>query len=348
MSDEKLYLEATNEIEGENKDPALWAKVMALAEGDQGKAKYQYIKLRVEQLANKKEDEKPLFKNKIVDEFQLDYMPAAEFSKIKSIPEMKVIEMIRDGFYAGQVKDDVWFVSRDEVGGPQEKNKLLQTRNKAEQEYVPVEEFARYKNLDPEKAISMIREGFCQGRIKNNQWYVSVSEINGHPISKSSNKDRNSSCPLCGSPEWRLASVVRSEGLSHIRADSTGAAVGLSGGGLGVGLGSASMEGISQTALSQAASPPKDPRDLPFSALAIVLLSIGVFFIIDNTSSFLDPGVFSFFEGLGLIFLYGFFVIGFVLLLAKHWPASEYKRRMERWKLTRMCTRCGHFYYPGD
>lgn len=155
---------------------------MALAEGDQSKAKYQYIKLRVEQLANRKADEKPLFKNKIVDEFQFDYMPAAEFSKIKSIPEMKVIEMIRDGFYAGQVKDDAWFVSRDEVGRTQERNKLPQARNKTESEYIPVEEFARYKNLDPEKAISMIREGFYQGRIINNQWYVSVSEISPREV----------------------------------------------------------------------------------------------------------------------------------------------------------------------
>ena len=33
-------------------DPALWAKAMALAEGDEGKAKYRYIALRVEEFSN--------------------------------------------------------------------------------------------------------------------------------------------------------------------------------------------------------------------------------------------------------------------------------------------------------
>ena len=56
MGDEELYLKATNEVEGASKDPALWAKAMALADGDQDKAKYQYIKLRVEQLAKSKPD----------------------------------------------------------------------------------------------------------------------------------------------------------------------------------------------------------------------------------------------------------------------------------------------------
>ena len=90
MSDEELYLEATNEVEGENKNPGLWAKVMALSEGDQEKAKYKYIKLRVEQLANERKNAAPTFTKKSVDEFDLKYMPVAEFSKIKSIPETKV------------------------------------------------------------------------------------------------------------------------------------------------------------------------------------------------------------------------------------------------------------------
>ena len=46
--DEQLYLDATNEVEGNSRNPALWAKVMALSEGDETKAKYKYINLRVE------------------------------------------------------------------------------------------------------------------------------------------------------------------------------------------------------------------------------------------------------------------------------------------------------------
>ena len=44
--DEQLYLEATQEVDNGTQDPALWAKAMALAEGDEEKAKYRYIALR--------------------------------------------------------------------------------------------------------------------------------------------------------------------------------------------------------------------------------------------------------------------------------------------------------------
>lgn len=51
--DEELYLQATHEVEDEIVDAALWAKSMALAEGDTNNAKYKYIKLRVEQIKQK-------------------------------------------------------------------------------------------------------------------------------------------------------------------------------------------------------------------------------------------------------------------------------------------------------
>jgi len=56
MNDEELYLKATNEVQGDSKDPGLWAKAMVLADGDQDKAKYEYIKLRVEQFEKSKPD----------------------------------------------------------------------------------------------------------------------------------------------------------------------------------------------------------------------------------------------------------------------------------------------------
>lgn len=57
MGDEGLYLKATKEVESGKNDDALWAKAMTLAEGDQEKAKYQYIKLRVVQLSEGKLEE---------------------------------------------------------------------------------------------------------------------------------------------------------------------------------------------------------------------------------------------------------------------------------------------------
>jgi len=50
MSDEYLYLQATDEVIGEDKNEALWAKSMALTGGDENLAKYKYINLRVGQL----------------------------------------------------------------------------------------------------------------------------------------------------------------------------------------------------------------------------------------------------------------------------------------------------------
>lgn len=52
LSEEEYYLTATKEAEGEERNEALWAKSLALCEGDKEKAKYKYIHLRVEQLKN--------------------------------------------------------------------------------------------------------------------------------------------------------------------------------------------------------------------------------------------------------------------------------------------------------
>ncbi len=52
MGDEDLYLTATNEVDSNQKDPALWAKALTLAEGDEPKARYKYINLRIEQLSS--------------------------------------------------------------------------------------------------------------------------------------------------------------------------------------------------------------------------------------------------------------------------------------------------------
>jgi len=47
MSDADHYLKATLEIDDKLQDPALWAKAMALCEGNIKKSKYLYIKLRI-------------------------------------------------------------------------------------------------------------------------------------------------------------------------------------------------------------------------------------------------------------------------------------------------------------
>ncbi|MDO9584408.1 MAG: hypothetical protein Q7J24_15055 [Desulfomicrobium sp.] len=50
INEDELYLQATNEVNEGNQDQALWAKCMALCEGDENKARYKYIKERVDRL----------------------------------------------------------------------------------------------------------------------------------------------------------------------------------------------------------------------------------------------------------------------------------------------------------
>ena len=50
VNDEEFYLQATQEVDEKNQDKAQWAKCMALCEGDENKAKYKYIKERVDRL----------------------------------------------------------------------------------------------------------------------------------------------------------------------------------------------------------------------------------------------------------------------------------------------------------
>jgi len=50
--DSKLYLQASEEVENNTQVEALWLKAMALTGGNEEKAGYKYIKLRVQQLKN--------------------------------------------------------------------------------------------------------------------------------------------------------------------------------------------------------------------------------------------------------------------------------------------------------
>lgn len=57
--DSKLYLQASEEVENNTQVEALWLKAMALTGGNEEKAGYKYIKLRVQQLKNEPLDNVP-------------------------------------------------------------------------------------------------------------------------------------------------------------------------------------------------------------------------------------------------------------------------------------------------
>lgn len=59
MNNEHLYLTATEEVEQGNVHPGLWAKALALHEGDENKAKYFYINQRVAQLEKENVEQVP-------------------------------------------------------------------------------------------------------------------------------------------------------------------------------------------------------------------------------------------------------------------------------------------------
>ena len=59
-SDDKYYLAATREFDGESRDEGKWAKSLALCEGDKRKAKYKYINLRADELCQKAENPESL------------------------------------------------------------------------------------------------------------------------------------------------------------------------------------------------------------------------------------------------------------------------------------------------
>jgi hypothetical protein len=146
MSDEKYFLLATQEFDSNNTDQAIWAKAMALSEGDNAKAKWKYISLRAASLAEMKE-------SSVVDKFsgsqlnrggsllgsdktqpegelppKTDALYAAynssddpsllelqEFSDLSGWNQSKLIELIRDGTITGRKSGNKWFVGRDSI-----------------------------------------------------------------------------------------------------------------------------------------------------------------------------------------------------------------------------------------
>ena len=135
MSDEELYLQATREVDSENKDDALWAKAIALADGEQEKAKYKYIKLRVEKLQDQTSESTPSSTNKSPlhpdkqhrnpnTKFLLqtakrvsnrNYIPINEFSKAQGESVNEIINKVREGFYDGQLIGNEWYVEYSEL-----------------------------------------------------------------------------------------------------------------------------------------------------------------------------------------------------------------------------------------
>jgi hypothetical protein len=82
-------------------------------------------------------------------------------------------------------------------------------------------------------------------------------------------------CTDCGSDNCQRLEVVYQGGTSNIETHSSGSAIGLARGGLGVGIGRSKTSGTSQTQLAARASPPKKKR----YALWVIILIVGLVFV---------------------------------------------------------------------
>ena len=98
MGDEHLYLLATQEVESDQQDEALWAKAIALSEGDKGKAKFKDISLRVNDLAKNDYSENKDRGNSIAN--GKEDIPRAKSSSEQSYDETAIPEERKDKFFA--------------------------------------------------------------------------------------------------------------------------------------------------------------------------------------------------------------------------------------------------------
>lgn len=152
MGNESLYLEANQEIESNNHNEALWTKSLTLSDGDTEKAKYAYIRMRVEQLEEAslesplpEPDNEPTLDQKepvappkkqehsvnnqasassmsIEEPDLLEYIPVDDYALLNGLNKSEVIQMIRNGQIMGRTIDNAWFVIRESVQTASSKN----------------------------------------------------------------------------------------------------------------------------------------------------------------------------------------------------------------------------------
>ena len=171
MSDAEHYLKATLEIDDKLQEPALWAKAMALCEGNIKKSKYLYIKLRVEML---------LADEKLVKAEQSNIPDQNLETKCNDeLVEVNQAEAIEQDFegaleskpkpfeYGGRVFPDSFTRQKALEDKKEALNKALL------ESYITVDAYSKKSGIKPSQIISMVRGGSHEGRLVNGQWLVS-------------------------------------------------------------------------------------------------------------------------------------------------------------------------------
>lgn len=146
------------------------------------------------------------------------------------------------------------------------------------------------------------------------------------------------SCPSCKSEEWKLASLVYSEGIQHVNTQTSGGGVGIGSGGIAVGAGGATTTGTHQSALSAAASPPEDPaKGIGFLISLVITLIFFIYGWLKNDALF--PGF-----ALAAVGFAGSIIISPIIAII--FTRKLHAEQMAAWHKVRMCLRCGTFYVP--
>ena len=187
MSDADHYLKATLEIDDKLQDPALWAKAMALCEGNIKKSKYLYIKLRVEML---------LADEKLVKVEQSNIPDQNLEAEIKSVEVMLTNDELVEVSQAEAIEQDFDGALESkpkpfEYGGRviydslEDKKKALRLKNKTTDQkslkkaiegYITVDAYSKKSGIKPSQIISMVRAGSHEGQLVKGEWRVSPDD----------------------------------------------------------------------------------------------------------------------------------------------------------------------------
>jgi hypothetical protein len=109
MNEEYFFLKATEEFDDGSKDLGMWAKSVALADGDLTKAKYSYIRERAKQLHSDALLELKKLTSEI-NSFGDAYVPIELFAKNKNSNREVVIDLVNKGIYTGRNIGGEWYV----------------------------------------------------------------------------------------------------------------------------------------------------------------------------------------------------------------------------------------------
>ena len=155
------------------------------------------------------------------------------------------------------------------------------------------------------------------------------------------NKEDENSCPSCGSPEWKMASLVYTEGISTTRGNTSSSGVGIGTGGVGIGSFKGEYNHFSQSDLSLRASPPAPPGYV----MRILACLYGFLFLILYFAFDMPLFFASMFSGFGLIILLPLSMfLSYLYVNYFSDEQEEYEREVSKWSKVKMCLRCGQFF----